>query len=241
MTDSNFDILVFAAHPDDAELACSGTIMSHLAMGHKVALVDLTRGELGTRGSAEIRDQESLRASEIMGLQHRENLGFRDGFFVKDETHLTAVIRMIRKYRPRLVLANAISDRHIDHGRASDLIHDACFLSGLPKFSTSLNGAAQQAWRPAQVYHYIQDRYITPDVVFDITPFYEKKLLAIKAYESQFYNPESSEPVTPISTPEFMHYLEGRALEFGRLIGVRYGEGFNVKRPVGSNNLMQLI
>lgn len=241
MTDPVFDILAFAAHPDDAELACSGTLMKHLAMGHKVALVDLTRGELGTRGTAEIRDQESIRASEIMGLQYRENLGFRDGFFVKDETHLTAVIRMIRKYRPRVVLANAIADRHIDHGRAGDLIHDACFLSGLPKIATSLNGEAQQAWRPTQVYHYIQDRYMTPDVVFDITPFYEKKLQAIKAYGSQFYNPESSEPVTPISTPEFMHYLEGRALEFGRLIGVRYGEGFNVKRPVGTSNLMELL
>lgn len=234
-------ILAFGAHPDDVELACSGTLIAHLAKGYQATIVDLTRGELGSRGSAEIRDRETVAASKIMGITLRENLQFRDGFFVQDEPHLMAVIQIIRKYQPVIVLANAESDRHVDHGRAGNLIHEACFLAGLAKIKTELEGKPQQAWRPKQVYHYIQDYYTKPNLVFDISPFFEKKMEAIMAYKSQFYNPDSKEPLTPISTPEFNKYLEGRAVEFGRLIGVQYGEGFTVKRPVGSIDLLQLI
>jgi len=235
------DILVFAAHPDDAELACSGTIMAHIALGHEVVIVDLTRGELGTRGTAETRDEEAKKATAILGIHHRENLGFRDGFFVKDEAHLMKVIEVIRKYQPEIVLANAESDRHIDHGRAADLVHDACFLSGLKKINTTLNGNTQGEWRPKKVYHYIQDMLTEPDIVFDITPFFDRKMESIKAYETQFYNPNSIEPITPIATPEFIRHLEGRCLEYGRRIGVKYGEGYTVKSTIGSRNLLDQI
>ncbi len=235
------DILVFAAHPDDAELACSGTIMAHIALGHKVVIVDLTRGELGTRGTAETRDEEAKTASAILGIHHRENLGFRDGFFVKDEAHIMKVIEVIRKYQPEIVLANAENDRHIDHGKGADLVHDACFLAGLKKIKTTLNGEEQLAWLPKKVYHYIQDMLSEPDLIFDITPFFEKKMESIMAYKTQFYNPDSTEPVTPIATPEFIKHLEGRCLEYGRRIGVKYGEGFTVKTVIGSKNLLELI
>lgn len=235
------DILVFAAHPDDAELACSGSILAHIALGKKVAIVDLTRGELGTRGSADTRDKESAAATEILGIHARENLQFRDGFFVKDEKHLLKVIETIRKYQPDIVLANAESDRHIDHGRAGDLVHDACFLSGLTKIETSQNGESQKAWRPKKVYHYIQDRLSDPDIIFDITPFWDTKMKSIMAYQSQFFNPNSVEPVTPIATPEFLEMLQGRALEFGRRIGVKYGEGFTVRGNIGTQNLLDLL
>lgn len=235
------DVLVFAAHPDDAELACSGTILAHIAMGKKVAIVDLTRGELGTRGTPETRDIESAKASKILGIHARENLRFRDGFFVKDEAHLMKVIEAIRKYQPEIVLANAESDRHIDHGRAGDLVHDACFLSGLNKIQTQINGQSQMAWRPNKVYHYIQDRLSNPDIIVDVSPYWETKMQSIMAYQSQFFDPNSSEPVTPIATPEFLEMLHGRGLEFGRRIGVKYGEGFTVRGNVGCSNLFDLL
>lgn len=236
------DILVFAAHPDDAELACSGTILAHIALGKTVVIVDLTRGELGTRGTPEIRAAEAAEATKILGVHARENLGFRDGFFIKDEYHLHQVIEKIRKYQPEIVLANAKSDRHIDHGRAADLVHDACFLSGLRMIETKEEGKVQAEWRPKKVFHYIQDRISVPDIIFDITPYHDKKMESIKAFKSQFYDPNSSEPFTPISSPEFMENLHGRSIEFGRRIGVRYGEGFTIRdSDLGCNNLFNLI
>ncbi len=236
------DILVFAAHPDDAELACSGTILAHVALGKKVVIVDLTKGELGTRGTPEIRAAEAAASSKILGIHARENLGFRDGFFVKDEHHLHRVIEMIRKYQPEIVLANAQNDRHIDHGRAADLVHDACFLSGLRMIETNLDGAIQKEWRPKKVFHYIQDRISVPDFIFDITPFFDKKMESIRAFKSQFYDPNSTEPYTPISSPEFLENIHGRCLEFGRRIGVRYGEGFTVRDiDLACTNLFDLV
>lgn len=235
------DILVFAAHPDDAELSCSGTILAHIAMGRKVGLIDLTRGELGTRGTAATRKQEADVATKILGLHVRENLGMRDGFFTKDEAHLLKVIRAIRQYKPEIVIANAENDRHIDHGRAADLIHDACFLSGLAKISTRHKGKKQDAWRPGAVYHYIQDYYTQPDIIVDITPFMQTKMKSVKAFSSQFYNPKSREPATAISGKEYLDFLMGRAVHFGRLIGTQYGEGFTVKRPIGTRNLFDIF
>lgn len=236
------DILVFAAHPDDAELSCSGTILAHLALGYKVAVVDLTRGELGTRGSADIRDKEAEEAGKILGINYRENLGFRDGFFVKNEEHELKIIQTIRKYQPEIVLANALSDRHIDHGRAADLVHDSCFLSGLKKIQTEYNSIPQEAWRPKKVYHYIQDQLSQPDIVFDISGYFDKKMESILAFKSQFYDPNSNEPITPISSPEFIEFIKGRAVEFGRRIGVKYGEGFQVKTGnIGSKNLLNQL
>jgi bacillithiol biosynthesis deacetylase BshB1 len=235
------DILAFAAHPDDVELAASGTLLAHVAQGKKVGIVDLTRGELGTRGSAEIRMKEVEASNTILGITVRENLSFRDGFFIKDEAHLSKVIEMIRKYQPEVVLANAVSDRHIDHGRAADLLHDACFLSGLRKIETLHNGNQQTAWRPKAVYHYIQDNYTHPDIVIDITPFFETKMESIKAFSSQFYDPNSTEPQTPISGKDFIDFIEARALQFGREIGVKYGEGYTVKRAVGVKDITTLL
>jgi bacillithiol biosynthesis deacetylase BshB1 len=235
------DILVFAAHPDDAELSCSGTISHHLKLGHKVGIVDLTRGELGTRGSAELRDLESAKSSEILGITIRENLGLADGFFRKDKENLLNIISKIRKYQPEIVLCNAEEDRHIDHGRAGDLLEEACFLSGLRKIQTSDNNENQTEWRPKAVYHYIQDRLIEPDFIFDITPYFQTKMESIMAFSSQFYDPNSIEPQTPISGEDFIKHVEGRALHFGRIIGVKYGEGFTVKRTIGTNNLLNLI
>lgn len=235
------DILAFAAHPDDVELAASGTVLAHLALGKKVGIVDLTRGELGTRGSAELRDQEAAASASILGITSRYNLNMRDGFFTNDETHQLRIVEMVRKYQPEIVLANSEFDRHIDHGRAAQLVHEACFLAGLRKIETTHNGTAQEAWRPKAIYHYIQDYHTQPDVVVDITPYFETKLKSIKAFASQFYNPESNEPDSPISSADFLHFIEARAREFGRAIGVTYAEAFTIKRPVGTNNLLSLI
>ncbi|MFI5221373.1 MAG: bacillithiol biosynthesis deacetylase BshB1 [Bacteroidia bacterium] len=235
------DILAFASHPDDIELSASGTVMAHIALGKKVGIVDLTQGELGTRGSAEIRMKEVKRSSGILGIHTRENLKFRDGFFVNDETHRLKTIEMIRKYQPEIVLATAISDRHIDHARAAELVHDSCFLSGLRKISTTHNGKKQKEWRPKAVYHYIQDNFIQPDVIVDITPFFKRKLESIKAFSSQFFDPNSKEPQTPISSKEFLDFIEARNIQFGRTIGVRYAEGFTVKRSIGVRDLFQLL
>jgi bacillithiol biosynthesis deacetylase BshB1 len=234
------DILVFAVHPDDAELGCSGTIVKHIALGKKVGIIDLTRGELGTRGSAEMRDQEAADSAAIMGLNARENLRFRDGFFENNEAHQLEVVKMIRKYQPELVLTNALHDRHPDHGRAGDLVNDACFLSGLSKVSTQVDGVAQEAWRPRLVLQYIQDRYIKPDVIIDITPYFETKIAAIKAFKTQFFNPELDEPDTYISSPEFFESVIGRAREFGKTVGATYGEGFTSHKLLGVDNLFNL-
>jgi len=235
------DILAFGSHPDDVELGCGGTIAKEISLGKKVGIVDLTRGELGTRGSAEIRDVEAANAGKILGVSVRENLHMRDGFFVNDEEHQLAVIRMLRKYRPEIVLCNAVDDRHIDHGKGSKLVSDACFLSGLRKIETEYDGQKQQEWRPKVVYHYIQWLNITPDFVVDITGFNAKRVEAILAYSSQFYDPESKDPVTPIATKNFLESLDYRAQDLGRLIGTEMGEGFTVERYLGVSSLGDLI
>ncbi|MGB5553054.1 MAG: bacillithiol biosynthesis deacetylase BshB1 [Flavobacteriaceae bacterium] len=237
------DILVFGAHPDDAELGAAATIAKEIASGKKVGIIDLTRGELGTRGSAEIRDKESEEAARILGVSVRDNLDFADGFFVNDKPHQLAVIRMLRKYRPEMVLCNAINDRHIDHAKGSKLVSDACFLSGLTKIDTKFEGDDnwQDPWRPKQVYHYIQWKNITPDFVVDISEFIDKKMEAIRAYSSQFYDPKSKEPMTPISSKNFTDSVEYRARDLGRLIGVEYAEGFTVERYLGVRLLSDLI
>lgn len=234
------DILVFAAHPDDAELSCSGTIYSHILQGKKVGIIDLTLGELGTRGTAEIRAQEAAASAKILKLAVRENLHFRDGFFQNDEAHQLEVVKAIRKYEPSIILANAITDRHPDHGRAAQLVTDACFLSGLKQVKTFLDHEAQLPWRPKAVYHYIQSIFIKPDFVVDISETWETKLAAIRAFKSQFYNPDSDEPETFISTPAFMEFIASRDREMGHSIGAAYGEGFTIERNIGVKNLFYL-
>ncbi|MBX9850580.1 MAG: bacillithiol biosynthesis deacetylase BshB1 [Cytophagaceae bacterium] len=235
------DILVISSHPDDAELGCGGTIITHIKKGRKVGIADLTRGELGTRGTPEIRDEEAKAASKILGLSVRENLGFADGFFQNDKEHNIELIKVIRKYQPEIVLANAIYDRHTDHGMGAELAYKACFLSGLAKIETKVNGAFQPAWRPKHLYNFIQDKYIQPDFILDISDAWEKKIEAIKAFKSQFYNPESVAPATYISSPEFLEYIKARAMEMGHAIGVKYGEGFTKNRLVGVKDLFDLI
>ncbi|WP_412476467.1 bacillithiol biosynthesis deacetylase BshB1 [Flavobacterium sp. TBRC 19031] len=235
------DILAFGAHPDDVELGCSGTIAKEVSLGKKVGVIDLTRGELGTRGSVEIRDQEASLAAEILGLTVRENLNMRDGFFVNDEVHQMEIIKRIRKYRPEIVICNAIEDRHIDHGKGSKLVSDACFLSGLRKIETTHEGEVQEAWRPKVVYHYIQWKNIEPDFVVDISDFIDQKTQSILAYASQFYSENSNEPVTPIATKNFLESIHYRSQDFGRLIGVDYAEGFTTERYVAVKSLGDLI
>ena len=234
------DILAFGAHPDDVELGCSGTIAKEVSLGKKVGIIDLTRGELGTRGSVEIRNSESAKASENLGVSVRENLDMRDGFFINDEAHQLKIIEILRKYRPEIVLCNAITDRHIDHGKGSKLVSDACFLSGLIKIETELNGEKQQAWRPKVVYHYIQWQNIEPDFVVDISEFLDKKMESVLAYGSQFYDPNSKEPVTPITSKTFLDSVKYRAEDLGRLVGVAYAEGFTTERYLAVNSLGDL-
>ncbi|WP_293295345.1 bacillithiol biosynthesis deacetylase BshB1 [Allomuricauda sp.] len=237
------DILVFGAHPDDAELGAGATIAKEISKGKKVGIVDLTRGELGTRGSAEIRDQEAARAAKILGVAVRENMEFADGFFVNDKEHKLELIKIIRKYRPEIVLCNAVDDRHIDHARGSKLVSDACFLSGLMKIDTKMDGddERQEAWRPKLVYHYIQWKNLEPDFVVDVSGFIDKKTEAIMAYSSQFYDPNSDEPETPISSKNFTDSVNYRARDLGRIIGVEHAEGFTVERFVGVDSLCDLI
>lgn len=236
------DILVLAAHPDDAELGAGGTIAAHVAKGRKVGVVDFTRGELGTRGTPETRASEAAEGARILGLTVRENLGLADGFFRNDEAHQRKVIQAIRRYQPEIVLANAIHDRHSDHGKGAELAYDSCFLSGLVKIETEdEHGNAQKAWRPKAVYHYIQSQFIEPDFIVDITAHWETKVNAVKAFKTQFFDPNSKEPMTYISTPEFMDLVEARAIELGHAIGVKYGEGFTVRRYPGVNDLFNLI
>jgi bacillithiol biosynthesis deacetylase BshB1 len=222
------DILVMAAHPDDAELSCSGTILKHIAAGKKVGIVDFTRGELGTRGTPEIRLQESADATKILGLHARENLGIRDGFFRNDEQTQIKLIEVIRKYQPDIVLANALQDRHPDHGKGAQLAIDACFLSGLRQIKTG----NLPAWRPLQLYHYIQDRYLEPDFVVDISAYWDQKEAAIRAFKSQFFDPSSTEPASYISSPDFLNFIQARAMEMGHKIGVKYGEGFQSQKTL---------
>jgi bacillithiol biosynthesis deacetylase BshB1 len=235
------DILAFGAHPDDVELGCAGTILKEIALGKKVGIIDLTRGELGTRGSADLRDEEAAASAQILGVSLRENLRFRDGFFANDEAHQLEVIKMIRKYQPEIVLCNAIDDRHIDHAKGSQLVSDACFLSGLMKIETQLDEQAQQAWRPKLVYHYIQWNDIKPDFVVDITGFTDKKVASILAYKSQFHDPNSNEPESPITSKNFLESLNYRTQDLGRLVGVEHAEGFTVERYLAVNSLDHLI
>jgi bacillithiol biosynthesis deacetylase BshB1 len=236
------DILILASHPDDAELGAGGTIAAHVAKGRKVGVVDFTKGELGTRGTPETRASEASEGSKILGLTVRDNLGLADGFFRNDEAHQRKVIAAIRKYQPDIVLANAIRDRHTDHGKGADLAYDSCFLSGLAKIETKdEHGNAQESWRPKAVYHYIQSQLIEPDFIVDVSPYWETKINAIKAFKTQFFDPNSKEPATYISTPEFLNMVEARAIEFGHAIGVKYGEGFTVRRTPGVSDVFHLI
>jgi len=235
------DILAIGAHPDDVELGCGATIAKEISLGKKVGVLDLTRGELGTRGTADIRDKEASNAAKILGVTIRENLAFADGFFVNDEKHQLEIIKVIRKYKPAIVLCNAVDDRHIDHPKGSKLASDACFLSGLMKINTELNGVKQEAWRPKQVYHYIQWKNIEPDFVVDVTGFIKIKMDAVKAYGTQFYNPNSKEPSSPISSKNFLASVVYRAQDLGRLIGTEYAEGFTTERYAAVNSFDNLI
>lgn len=234
------DLLVLAVHPDDAELGCSGTIIKHIALGKKVGIVDFTKGELGTRGTAETRAEESKNASAIMGVHARENIGIRDGFFKNDEAHQLEVVKMIRKYQPEIVLTNALYDRHPDHGRASDLANDSIFLSGLRRVETELDGVKQEPWRPRLTLQYIQDTYIKPDIIVDISEQMEQKIAAIRAFKTQFDSPDENEPQTYISTPAFLQSVVARAREMGKNIGAEYGEGFTSRKLLGVESLFDL-
>ena len=234
------DILAFAAHPDDVEISAGGTVARMISQGKKVGVVDLTRGELGTRGNGLLRLEEAAASSEVLGLSARENLGMKDGFFEHTEHNLKLIIQKIRKYQPEVVLANSVSDRHTDHGKAAQLVAEAAFLSGLKKIETKENTEVQTHWRPKAVYHYIQDYYIQPDFAVDVTDFFEIKMKAIRAFSSQFYSPDSKEPETPISGEDFFDFLRSRAMEYGRPIGAKYAEGFTVRRYPGVKDLMDL-
>lgn len=235
------DILAFGAHPDDVELGCGGTLAKEISNHKKVGIIDLTRGELGTRGTVALRDLEAKKAALILGVSVRENLGLRDGFFQNNEENQMKVIEIIRKYRPKIVLSNAVSDRHIDHGKGSSLVSDACFLSGLRKIETFVEGVKQEAFRPQVVYHYIQWNQTQPDFVVDITGFMEAKLNAVLAYSSQFFNPNTQDPVTHIATQNFLDSLTYRAQDLGRMIGTDFAEGFTVERLLAVNYLEDLI
>lgn len=234
------DILAIGAHPDDVELGCGATLAKEIANGKKVGILDLTRGELGTRGSAEIRDQEAAAAAKILGVSVRENIALADGFFVNDKESQLKIIEVIRKYQPEMVLCNAVTDRHIDHGKGSKLASDACFLSGLKKIETSVDGQAQDKWRPKTVYHYIQWLNIEPDVVVDVTGFIDKKCESVFAYTSQFHDPDNKDGETPISSKTFKESINYRSRDLGRLIGTEYGEGFTVERYPAVDSLFDL-
>lgn len=236
------DILAFGAHPDDVELSCSGTLINAVAAGKKVGVIDFTRGEMGTRGTAGQRAQEAQDAAKIMGLSVREQMGFRDGFFLNDESHQLALIKMIRTYQPDVVLANAIKDRHPDHGRAAELAREACFKAGLQKVvTTDEEGNEQAAWRPRTVYHYIQSIPHTPDFIVDVSDAWETKIKAIKAYKTQFFDPESTEHQTYISSPRFLEMIISRAVHWGHEIGAKHGEGFTVERTLGVSDIQSLL
>lgn len=234
------DILAIGAHPDDVELGCGATVAKEIAAGKKVGILDLTRGELGTRGTPEIREQEAKAAAAILGVEVRENLGISDGFFTNSKENQLKIIEVLRKYQPDIVLCNAVDDRHIDHGKGAKLASDACFLSGLRRIETTHNGQQQQAWRPKLVYHYIQWKNLEPDFVVDVGDFIKKKEEAVFAYTSQFYDPNSDDPSTPISSSNFKESISYRARDLGRLIGAEYAEGFTVERYVAVDSLYDL-
>jgi len=235
------DILAFGVHPDDVELGCAGTIMAAIDQGKKVGIVDLTRGELGTRGTPTTRTQEAAAAAKIMGVDIRENLDMADGFFANDEAHQRKIIALIRKYQPDIILANAPEDRHPDHGRSAKLVSDAAFLSGLRKIETIHEGVTQNAWRPAYTFHYIQDRFIQPSFVIDITAYMERKMEAVLAYGTQFTGADTSEPQTYISSPQFLETVKARALMLGKRIGVGYAEGYITEKIIGFSNFDAII
>lgn len=235
------DILAVGSHPDDVELSCAGTLAKEISRGKNVGIVDLTRGELGTRGTAETRDAEAKEAARILGVKVRHNMNFRDGFFLNDPSHQMELIRFLRKYKPEIVFCNAVNDRHIDHGRGSKLVSDACFLSGLRRIETEWEGEKQEAWRPKNVYHYIQWKNIEPDIVVDISGFMEKKMDSVKAYKTQFFDKDSSEPNTPISSDNFFDSITYRARDLGRLIGTDHAEGFTVERYPAVDSIFDLI
>lgn len=234
------DILAIGAHPDDVELACGGTLIKHIRKGYTVAIADLTQGELGTRGNAETRLKEAELSREILGAQYRVNLGLEDGFFNEDKDSLIRLIEVIRHFRPKTVLANSVADRHPDHARGASFAARACFLAGLRKIETHYAGHLQQPWRPVSLFHFVQDRYVTPDFVVDITGEFETKLQAIMAFKSQFFDPESKEPETPISGESFLQFLESRARDFGRNIGVGFAEGFTAEKVFGIDDITLL-
>lgn len=236
------DILAIGVHPDDVELGCSGTLLKHIDLGKKVGIVDLTQGELGTRGDAETRLKEAEEARKIMGALVRENLGMADGFFQHSQENILKISSMVRKYQPEIVLSNAIRDRHPDHGRASKLISDACFYSGLSKIvQNDEQGNPLEAWRPKAVYHYIQDRNIKADFVVDISDYMEKKFECILAFKTQFNMKEYEGPKTPISSRYFMDYMRSKNQAYGRDINAKYAEGFTVERNIGVRNLFDLV
>ncbi|NNF02096.1 MAG: bacillithiol biosynthesis deacetylase BshB1 [Bacteroidia bacterium] len=230
------EILAIGAHPDDVEIGCGGTLVKHAELGYKTGIIDLSRGELGTRGSVEERNSEAEKGRKILKASVRENMNFRDGFFINDEKHQLALVEKIRKYKPEVVLCNAPDDRHPDHGRAASLVKDAVFLSGLRKI-----GEAEDAWRPRAVYHYIQAKYISPDIIVDISEHFDIKMEAIMAFKSQFYNKNSKEPQTYISDKSFTEMIKGRAVEFGKILGIKYGEGFVANRYIGTEDLLQIL
>jgi N-acetylglucosamine malate deacetylase 1 len=234
------DVLAIGVHPDDVELGCSGTILKLIAEGKKVGVIDLTRGELGSRGNAELRLEEAANSAKILGLAIRENLGFADGFFENNKEHQLKIIKVIRKYQPDVVLCNAPKDRHPDHGRASQLVSEACFYSGLVRIETNLDGENQELWRPKAVYHYIQDRFLKPDFVVDVSEHLDKKMEAIMTFSSQFYNPDSDMPETPISSKKFLDFVKARMANFARDINADYAEGFTSERVIGVEDITQL-
>ena len=234
------DILAIGSHPDDVELGCSGTIAKEISNGKRVGIIDLTRGELGTRGSAEIREKEANQAAEILKVSFRENLNFKDGFFKNDEEHQLKLIQVIRKYRPDFILCNAPDDRHIDHPKGAKLVLDACFLSGLEKIESTLEGNKQEPWRPNNIYHYIQWKRLKPDFIVDISNHFKTKIKSVKAFKSQFYDGNETVHNTPISTKNFLDSIEYRARDLGRLTNVDYGEGFIAARIPLVENISEL-
>lgn len=235
------DILAIGVHPDDVELSCSGTILKHIALGKKCGILDLTSGELGTRGNGQLRLSEAANAAKILGVSVRDNLKMADGFFKNDKEHQLQIMKKIREYQPEIILCNAISDRHPDHGRAAALVSEACYYSGLIRIETKQNGLNQAPWRPKAVYHYIQDRQLKPDFVVDISSVIEKKMEAIKAFKSQFYNPDSNEPESPISSKHFFEIVKSKMIVFGRDAGFEYAEGYTVERTIGIDNIFNML
>jgi len=241
MVKNKLDILAIGVHPDDIELGCGGTVLKHIDLGYKVGILDLTQGELGTRGSGSLRLEEAESARKYAGAMVRENLGFADGFFVNDKQHKLEIIKILRKYQPDIILSNAIRDRHPDHGNASKMISEACFLAGLLKIKTELDGEEQNKWRPRKVFNYIQDYHIEPNFVVDISEYFERKMEMVLCFKSQFYDPNSGGVQTPISSKAFFDSLRGRALAHGRRIGVQYAEGFTTAEYIGVEDITTLL